>query len=396
MAGLAGKNVDMTGTVDKAKNFDFHGEALDSIFDTYAELRKKCPVGHSEKYGGFWFMTKSDDIFAAEQDPETFAVAPSMLLPSFGTDTPLIPIDIDPPSHQAYRRILLPLFTPQELKKLEQPIRQTARDLAAAFVKEGSGADASYHYARAVPTIIFSRLAGYPEKDWPKFDRWVDEIIYHRVEDPERAKKAGQEVFDYFENLLASWKDEGESRTLIDYLRRAKIDGRPLNKDELLSYCYLLFLAGLDTTAWAIRSGLWYLAHNPEDQQKLRDKPELIPLACEEFLRTLSPVQAMARTCLKDTVVRGQEIKKGERVVLVFGAGNRDEDIYPNPDKINVEREENRHLAFGGGIHRCLGSNLGRRELVVGIEEFLRVVPEFKPADPTEKWHGVGSLKLEF
>ena len=378
-----------------AKSFDFHGEALDTVFDTYAQLRAQCPVGRSENYGGFWFVTKSDDIFAAEQDPETFSVAPSMMFPAV-TDRPLPPIDIDPPEHAAYRRILLPLFTPQELKKLEQPIRDTARAQAQEFLKKGSGADASYGYARPVPTIIFSRLAGYPEKDWPLFDQWVDDIIYERIEAPEKTDAANKAVYAYFENLLETWKDDPSSANLIDYLCRAKIDGRPLSRDELLRYCYLLFLAGLDTTAWGIRAGLWHLANNPEDQQKLRDDPSLIPMACEEFLRCLSPVQAMARTCLKDTVIRGQEIKKGERVVLVFGSGNRDEEIFPNPDKVDILREENRHLGFGGGIHRCLGSNLGRRELVVGIEEFLRAVPPFRPADPNQKWHGVGPLNLAY
>jgi cytochrome P450 len=385
----------MKDAADVAKNFDYHGEALDNIFDTYAELRSKCPVGHSDKHGGFWFITKSDDIFAAEQDPSTFSVAPSMMFPAV-SEMQLPPIDVDPPEHAAYRKILLPLFTPQELKKLEEPIRRTAQTQAQEYLKLGSGADASYGYSRPVPMIIFSRLAGYPEEDWHKFDEWVDDIFYERIHNPEKSVAAQKAVFDYFGNLLDNWSDDPSSGTLVDYLCRAKIEGRPLSRDELLRYCYLLFLAGLDTTAWAIRSGIWYLAHNPEAQQKLRDDPSLIPLACEEFLRCLSPVQGMARTCLKDTVVRGQEIKKGERVVLVFGAGNRDEEVFPNPDKIDIERQENRQLGFGGGIHRCLGSNLGRRELVVGIEEFLKVVPEFKPADPSQKWHGVGPLNLTF
>jgi len=390
----------MTSAKDKdvkdiAANFDFHGEALDTIFDTYATLRSKCPVGRSEKHGGFWFITKSDDIFAAEQDPETWSVRPSMLFPPM-TDVELPPIDSDQPEHTDYRRILLPLFTPKELKKLEEPIRETARSQAAQFLAKGSGADVSYGYARPVPTIIFSNLAGYSKEDWPKFDQWIDDIIYERVERPDVMRAAEKEVYAYFDNLLDNWKDDPESATLIDYLCRAKIHGKPLTRDELLRYCYLLFLAGLDTTAWAIRAGIWHLAHNSEDQQKLRDDPSLIPMACEEFLRCLSPVQAMARTCRKDTVVRGQEIKAGERVVLAFGSGNRDEDIFPNPDKVDILREENRHLGFGAGIHRCLGSNLGRRELVVGIEEFLKVVPPFTPAGPEQEWHGVGPLNIKF
>jgi cytochrome P450 len=375
------------------RDFTFHGPALDNIFDTYRELRENCPVGRSEQHGGFWFVTKSEDIFAAEQSPDTFSVAPSMLLPSFGTDMPLIPIDIDPPEHTDYRRILLPLFTPKAVEKLDEGMHRTARELAEEVAAQ-EVIDASAAFARPMPTIVFSRLAGFPEEDWPKFDRWVDDIIYERTIDPQRARNASQEVFDYFDALLKAREGTEHTGDLISYLLEAEIKGRKLTHDELLSYCYLLFLAGLDTTAWAIRSSLWYLAQNPEAQARLRNDPDLLPMAAEEFLRTLSPVQAMARTCKRDTEVSGQEIKAGDRVVLVFGAGNRDPEVYDDPDKIILDRENNRHLAFGGGIHRCLGSNLGRQELVVALEEFLSAVDRFSLADPGEPWHGVGPLTL--
>ncbi|HET6500309.1 MAG TPA: cytochrome P450 [Amycolatopsis sp.] len=375
------------------QDFDFHGPALDNIFATYQELREHCPVGRSEKHGGFWFLTRSEDIFAAEQDPETFSVAPSMLLPAFGTDVPLIPIDIDPPEHTDYRKILLPLFTPKAVAQLDEGMRRAARELAAE-VAAHAVVDASYAFARPMPTIVFSRLAGFPEQDWPKFDRWVDDIIYQRTVDPDQAWKAGREVMDYFAALLRSRAGDPGDDDLIYHLLTAEIKGRKLTHDELLSYCYLLFLAGLDTTAWAIRSSLWYLARNPAAQARLRENPDEIPAAAEEFLRTLSPVQAMARTCKKDTEVSGRQIKAGERVVLVFGAGNRDPEVYDDADDIVLDRQNNRHLAFGGGIHRCLGSNLGRQELVVALEEFLDIVPEFSLANPNEPWHGVGSLTL--
>ena len=382
-------------TAEKAADFDFHGRALDNIFDTYKDLQAEVPVGHSEKYGGFWYLTKSEDIFQAEQDPATFAVGPSMILPPFGTDIPLIPIDIDPPSHADYRKILLPMFTPMNVAKLEPGMHQTAKELAEEVLAAGDTVDVSAKFARPMPTVIFSRLAGYPEEDWPIFDRWIDEIIYDRTTDPERAWAAGQELNEYFDRLL----DERESGELGDdilsQLLRAEVQGRKLTRAELLSYCYLLFLAGLDTTAWAIRSALWFLAGNLDAQRKLREDPSLIPTAAEEFLRTLSPVQAMARTCKADTVVNGQEIKAGERVVLVFGAGNRDPEVYEDPDEIKIDRQDNRHLAFGGGIHRCLGSNLGRAELVIALEEFLKAVPHFERAVPTEQWHGVGPLTLK-
>jgi cytochrome P450 len=377
----------------RLEDFDFHGSALDDIFGDYREMHARCPVGHSSEYGGFTFLANLEDIAAAEQNPEMFSVAPSMLLPPFGTDTPMIPIDIDPPDHLAYRRLLLPLFTPRALNELTPGIRGTAQELAAS-VAARDVADASRLYARALPTIVFSRLCGYPERDWPKFDAWVDDIIYSRTTDPDRAWTAGEALRAYFDKLLNERRGSEPRNDLIGVLLNAELDGRPLTHDELISYCFLLFLAGLDTTAWAIRSSLWYLARTPSAQVQLRDAPDLIPAAAEEFLRTLSPVQAMARTCKTDTVVRGREIKAGERVVLVFGAGNRDPEAFEHPDEIRFDREKNRHLAFGLGIHRCLGSNLARRELVIGIEEFLRMVPTFTAEDRSEPWHGVGPLTL--
>lgn len=383
----------------KVEDFDFHGKALDTIFDDYDVMLENAPVGHSTKYGGFTYIAKSDDIFAAEQDPDTYSVAPSMMMPSMGTDTPLIPIDIDPPSHTQFRNILLPLFTPMNIAKLEPGMRETGRSLAAEFLAaaeaNGGVADVSKLFARPMPTIVFSRLAGYPESDWKLFDDWVDDIIYRRTAEPEVSKAAGERLMEYFDRMLKQREAEGgDYDDLLDKVINLKVDGRSLTHEEKLSYAYLLFLAGLDTTAWGIRASLWYLAHNPAAQQLLRDHPEKIPAAVEEFLRTLSPVQAMARTTLKDTVVQGQEIKAGERVVLVFGAGNRDPEVFENPNKIDIEREDNRHLAFGAGIHRCLGSNLARKELVIGLEEFLKNVPTFTATTFSEPWHGVGSLSL--
>lgn len=383
----------MSDNLTAGRDFDFHGRALDNIFGTYKELRDRCPVGRGDKYGGFWFLLKSEDIFSAEQSADTFSVAPSMLLPPFGTDAPLIPIDIDPPEHADYRRLLLPLFTPRAVAQLDEGMHRTACELAAEVAAQ-EVVDVSAEFARPVPTIIFSRLAGFPEEDWPKFDRWVDDIIYERAVNQERAWKAGQEVMGYFDALLRARAGQEDTGSIISRLLSAEIRGRKLTHEELLSYCYLLFVAGLDTTAWAIRSSLWYLAQHADAQARLRENPDLIPAAAEEFLRTLSPVQAMARTCKKDTEVSGQMIRAGDRVVLVFGAGNRDPGVYENPDEIVLDRASNRHLAFGGGIHRCLGSNLGRRELVIALEEFLRAVGGFSLASPDEQWHSVGPLTL--
>lgn len=376
--------------------FNYHGPSLDTIFDDYAQMHESSPVGRSSRYGGFWYIAKSEDIFAAEQDPETWSVRPSMLLPAFGTDMPLIPIDIDPPEHGPYRKLLLPMFTPMAVSKLEPGMHDTATRLAnevkAAFASNDV-VDISAGFARPYPTIIFSRLAGYPEEDWSKFDQWIDDIVYERVTFPERAVAAADDLIAYLDTLITANRAGQSSGGIMGELVGATVDGRPLTHDELMSYGYLLFLAGLDTTAWAIRSSIWYLAQDKKAQQLLREEPARIPDATEEFLRTLSPVQAMARTALKDVEVSGQQIKAGDRVVLVFGAGNRDPEVYENPNDIDITRENNRHLAFGGGIHRCLGSNLGRKEVVISLEHFLATIPEFELATD-DPWHGVGPLRL--
>jgi cytochrome P450 len=381
-------------TQQPVRDFDFHGEALDNIFDFYKELRSDCPVGWSERYGGFWFITKNEDIFNAEQDWQTYSVAPSMLMPALGTDEPMIPIDIDPPDHAGYRRILLPLFTPSAVDALTPFVIETAHELADDVVKQDV-ADIGLNYARPLPTIVFSTLVGYPRDDWHTFDDWIDRI-FARADDAEDAKRAGEEVRAYLEALVARRRTEPEIDDITGRLLKAEINGRPITHEEVMNYQYLLFIAGLETTAWTIRASLWYLAHNPVDQQRLRDDPELIPGAVEEFLRTMSPVQGMARTAQQDVEVGGCPIKKGDRVVLAFGSGNRDEEAYEESDEIIIDRVQNRHFAFGVGIHRCLGSNLGRREVIVAVREFLDRTPPFEATDPTEQWHGVGSLHVRF
>ena len=373
-------------------SFDFHGDGLDNIFETYGHMRSECPVAHSDKYGKFWALTRYGDIHAAERDWQTYSVKPTMLLPAFGTDRPMVPIDLDPPQHTEYRKLLLPYFTLERIDALEVGARRTARGLMADLAGE-KVFDASSRFARPVPTIVFSEYAGFPIEDAALFDTWVDQIIYARNEDELASRAAADEVYDYFRRLLDDRRREPGGEDIISGMLSAEIDGRPLNDDELLDICFLLFVAGLDTSAWAIRSSLWYLAQEPADRRRLAENPSLIPSAAEEFLRTLSPVQAMARTLTRDTEVRGVTMRAGERVALVFGAGNRDHEIFDGADTVRIDRSENPHFAFGVGVHRCLGSNLGRRELKVGLEEFLVGVPDFELAEPAP-WHGIGPLML--
>ncbi|MGQ0669142.1 MAG: cytochrome P450 [Actinomycetota bacterium] len=377
-----------------ARDFSHHDEGLDVAFDVYRELRDRCPVGFSERYGGFWFVTQFDDIHRIEQDPETFAVAPGMLLPPMGHVRPGIPIDIDPPMHPKYRKLMLPAFTPHRIDALEPMVRRVARDLLDE-VGDAEEFDASKCFAVPLPMIVFCEIAGLPTCDSEKLEDWINRIFYVRTHDYADTERAAAETCAYLAAHFEARRNEPPSDDLLGRLLTAEIDGRPLTDEELVDYGFVLLTAGLDTTAWVIRSGLWYLAQHPDDLARLVASPELVGAAVEEFLRTLSSVQAMARTATRDVKLDGCPVSKGERVLLVFGAGNRDEAKFPGGDRIAIDRQPNPHMAFGVGIHRCLGSNLARRELRVALEEFIARYAEFSLAPGSDApWHGIGPLPL--
>ncbi len=375
------------------ESFGHHGEDLDSIFSTYRALRTECPVGRSERYGGFWFLTKYEDIWDAEQNPKAFSVEQGMLLPSLGNERPLIPLDIDAPALQQFRRMLLPAFAPARIERLEPLVREVAEQLIDDFAGEDVF-DASLSYARILPMVVFAEMAGLPKEDYDRFQDWVERTMYGRTENPEDAVVASKEVYAYFRALRLERLGEPERDDLVGCLLSGRIDGRGLSEDEFADYCFLLLVAGLETSAWSIRAALWHLAQHPDDRRRLVAEPGLMVKATEEFLRCLAPVQGMARTLREDVEVRGQQLAAGDRVLLLLGSGNRDEEVFADADTVVIDRGDNPHLAFGIGAHRCLGSNLGRREVRIGLETLLRRIPEFELADPGTPWWGVGPLLL--
>ncbi len=377
-----------------ARNFTHHDEGLDVAFDVYRELRERCPVGSSERYGGFWFVTRFDDIHRVEQDWQTFSVAPGMLLPPMGHVRPGIPIDIDPPMHTKYRRIMLPAFTPKQTDAAEPVARRIAGDLLDAF-GDADEIDVSKRFAVPLPMRVFCELAGLPIEDSERLEDWINRIFYVRTHDYADTERAAAECCAYLADHFEARRRGPARDDLLGRLLAAEIDASPLTEQELVDYGFVLLTAGLDTTAWVIRSSLWHLAQHPEDRTRLAASPGLVSAAVEEFLRCLSSVQAMARTVTRDVELNGHRAAAGDRVLLVFGAGNRDEAKFPEADHVVVDRQPNPHIAFGVGIHRCLGSNLARRELRVALEEFLARYPEFFLApDSNPPWHGIGPLRL--
>jgi cytochrome P450 len=376
-----------------ASGFSHHDEGLDDAFRKYAQFRTECPVGRSDMYGGFWFVTRYRDICEIEQNPQCYGVAPTMLLPQF-SDTPMIPVDIDPPAHTNYRGLLLPAFSSSQVARIEPRIREAARGLLDKIGRDVF--DASKDFARVLPMIVLSQMAGFPADGYTRYQEWIDRIVYGRTQDPGAAQRASEEVYQFLRGLLRARARKKGPSDLVGILLRAEIDGHPLSEYELVNYLFTLMMAGLETTAWAIRSSLWYLAQHPVDRRRIIDNPAMAPVAAEELLRCLSPVQGMARTVIQDGAeLGGVRFKKGDRVLLLFAAGNRDEAKFENSELVDISRKPNPHFSFGVGIHRCLGSHLARRELKVALQEFLGRFPDFSLADPGDTpWYGVGPLLL--
>jgi cytochrome P450 len=361
---------------DWATDFDH----LDAAFvkDPYPivrELRQRCPVAHTDRYVGAYYPTKYEDVRAIAYDTKNFsslrtAVREVRAEPAIYSP----PLTSDPPHHRPARMVLLPAFTPKEVKRHEPFARAICKGLIDRFI-EGRGCDGAVEYAQEIPTRVMARMLGVPEDHGPLFRKWVRESLEIGQTDIETYKRVSQDVDDY---MMAEVRKRRASETddLISYLTKAKLDGELMSDRDIVSMLRLLLLAGIDTTWSAIGISLWHLATHPNDRERLLSEPSLIPVAIEEFLRAYAPV-TMAREVVGDVEVGGCPMKAGQMVFLPFPAANRDPAVFPDPDEVKIDRAVNQHAAFGLGIHRCLGSNLARMELNVAIEEFLDRIPEF-------------------
>jgi cytochrome P450 len=354
---------------------------IEDPFPIWEELRAKCPVAHTERYRGVYFPSRFEDVRAVAYDTEHFS---SRRIIVRDTPPPRIlapPITSDPPRHRGHKNALLPAFTPDAIQRHEARTHEICRGLIDRFAGN-PGCDAAVEYAQEIPARVIAHMLGVPEADGDKFRTWIHWLLEAGITDPAALMRALHELGTYFGAEVEKRRKEPRD-DLITYLIGARIDGEPLDEDHLLGALRLLLIAGIDTTWSAIGSCLWHLAQHPQDRRRLVEDPALIPTAVEEFLRAYAPV-TMAREVIKDTTINGCPFKSGEMVLLSFPAANRDPAVFPDADRVLLDRTENRHAAFGLGIHRCIGSNLARMEIKVALQEWLARIPEFS-LDPAEK-----------
>jgi cytochrome P450 len=301
------------------------------------------------------------------------------------TRRPLIPLQIDPPDHRKFRRILDPLFAPRRVQELEKPIAQLVNDLIDAFVDDDE-VDFTARFSIPFPSRVFLTLFGLPLEELPKFLQMKDGIIRpnhvvgQEIGHPEtdaHQRATADSIYAYFEGLLDERSSVGRD-DLLSRLLDAEIDGDRLSRDDILDICFLLLIAGLDTVSASLDCFFGHLAEHPAARRRLVEDPDSIPQAVEELLRWETPVMGAVRVATRDTQVAGLEVQAGEQVMALLGAADVDDAEMPDAGEVRWDREVNRHLAFGGGVHRCLGSHLARIELRVALREWHRRIPDYR------------------
>lgn len=342
----------------------------------YKALRESTPVFRTPQVV---VLSRLVDIEMALKHTELFAS--NMDAVALGNLRPLIPLQIDPPEHAKYRRVLDPLFTPREMARREPRVTALVNEMIDRFVDRGE-CDFHTEFAVPLPCTVFLQLLGLPLEDLDTFLAWKDGVIRPEgvqgyEEHGKAAEPVAQQIYEYFERAvddhIASPRDD-----VLSAMIAADVGGRPLSRDELLDICFLFLIAGLDTVTDSLDCFFVYLARHPEQRRLLVEQPDILPGAVEELLRWETPVPGVVRVAMQDVEVSGCPISKGERVSPLLGAANTDPADFPDPELVDFRRNPNRHRAFGGGPHRCLGSHLARMELRVALREFHRRIPDYE------------------
>ncbi len=374
-------------------DFDIFDESMaqpvDRVQDILAEMAKKSPIHFSSRYGGHWVVLGYEEVHQVMRDPYTFSSYPNNLVPHGAGK--FLPLELDPPEHTLYRHALQPLFNPKRMAALEPNIRRIVNELIDGFAGRGEAEFVS-EFAHELPARVFLALMDWPLEDADFFTHATD-VTLHGVpggteEESHAARmQAGVDMFTYYSKVVADRRARGpEADDITSQIVHQTIgtgdEERALTDEELANMFFLLCIAGLHTVQGTLGWSMMHLSENPDERKKLVEDPSLIPAAVEEMLRMEGAVSA-GRRATKDTEIGGIPIQEGDRVLVVLSAANRDDSEFDAPDVVRITREPNRHLSFGAGPHRCLGSHLARVEIRIALEELHRRIPDYR-IDPSK------------
>ncbi len=349
-------------------------------YPAYRELRATSPVCWNEEEK-FWALLKYEDVRATSTNTANFTSTKGVTIPD-----PAIPnavqegnlVFIDPPRHRQLRKLISAGFTARHVKQLEQKIRDIVHGILDE-VEPNSTHEFAEEIAAPLPTRLIAEMLGAPTSDWAQFRIWSDAVTGSADPDIELdAMEASLQLYEYFMNLIAERRTKPKD-DILSVLVHAEVDGERLSDMDLVHFSFLLLVAGNETTRNLVSLGTLTLMAHPEQHRKLIDEPSLIPLGVEEMLRWTSPVTHMARTATSDIEIRGQLVREGDLVVMLYGSANRDEDVFgPTSETFDVTRSPNPQIAFGTGEHSCLGAQLARIEARIMFEELFKRYPKLE------------------
>ncbi len=352
----------------------FDPEITEDPYPVYRELRHHAPAYWSAQ-ANTWVLSRYDDVSAALVDPTRYSSASGIFPTPPGVDMtqlflPML-IMTDPPRHTALRKIVSKAFTPRRIAELKSHVHAIVEDLLSHSA-DSSRWDFVSEFSGPLPAIVIADMLGVPREDRDRFRSWSTTLIQSN---PTRGEfgpglDAAAALYDYFSAFLAERRAHPQD-DLMSALVQAEADGEHLSEEELLGFCLLLLVAGHETTTNLLSNSAVVLSENPESRRLLTDRPELVPGAVEELLRYDSPVQGLSRTLIQPVDLHGQRMMAGDTVLLLFGSANRDEDAFPDADRFDIHRAPERQVAFGRGIHFCLGAALARLEARIALQTLL-------------------------
>ena len=370
----------------------------------FAWMRENAPVYYDES-GEIWGIASHEDIMTVSKNPDIFCSGKSSR-PEPGSWIPSM-INLDDPDHKRRRNLVNRGFTPKRLLASDAKVRRICNQLIDSVCEKGE-CEFVREIAAPLPLIMIGDMLGMPQKDFETLLRWSEDMLEATsatVSDEVRAKamQAGAEYASYAVEAIGE-RQKDPKDDLLSVLVHAELDGDRLNQEELIHESLLILIGGDETTRHVISEGMLALIEYPAERQKLIDDPSKLPVAVEELLRWVTPIKNMNRTATTDTELRGQKIREGDRMLLLYPSGNRDEAVFEAPDHLDVERNPNPHVAFGGyGTHHCLGASLARLELRIMFEELNRRMPDLRlasdeglPVRPSNFIVGLESMPVRF
>lgn len=364
----------------------------------WAQLRRDAPVQHFDPSGwpAFWAITRHEQIVEVSKQPELFLNEPGMTMVPLRDDAePASPpirtiINMDPPQHREYRKVVAPFFTPRAVNSLQGLVEDTARSLVDGLGEEGE-CDFITRVASIHPLKVICRILGVPESDEPFVLKLTNELFGNAdpefQRDPDRREGIRSLFIDFWNYFSEIMTDRRESprEDLASVIANARVGGEPMGELETMGYCLITFTAGHETTRGSIGGGLQALIEHPDQLERWASEPSLTPSAIDEVVRYVTPVNHMVRTAREDYLLAGQKIRAGDKLVLFYASANRDEAVFDDPDTLRLDRSPNRHLGFGIGEHYCVGANLARMTSGTLFRELTSRLEAVEPAGAFER-----------